>query len=286
MVALARNFLLIAFVLIAGCVQSQSPAREGAFSVRLETSSDKVFQNKETTLYVDVQNNMIQDAKNVRVDVFSAGLFERGACIPAYVTPAPTGSEYIPAGDIKQGELQIVTCKLKAKEIVQNEMETTIFAKVSFGSRLQASQIVKLISQNEFEIREKTGKIEKEPGSYTYRDDNIELDVTFSSEMPIVKKDTREFVTFKVKNIGNGFIQKLVLGTNFKFIQNPADATGKKLVDEACLAGTAELLGNEFPAITCELNLPSVNYLSNNVLIINIDYQYEVRESLPVKIIR
>jgi hypothetical protein len=279
-----KYIYLALIVFMAGCVQTPSTVAEGLL-VKVDASSKTVFQGKEINVFVDIENKMFQDAKNVRADIFENPYFRKTICSPRYTTPLGNFG-YIPVNDIDEGGLQIVTCSLRViEEIPKDQLETDISAGVTFDSRLQASQVVKLISQEEFDVRQKTKELAQDPKTYTYKDSNVELAIEFSSQPPLVSGSNREFVKFKIRNIGNGFIKGLDLEKDFRFVQNP-EINGNKIVDGSCLSGKIEPIKNEFPSITCELNMPDINYLSNSILIINIDYQYEVRNKISVKILR
>ena len=149
------------------------------------------------------------------------------------------------------------------------------------------AQILKVISQDEYNLRKNTGSLVTEPKSYSYRDKNIQLDVEFSEELPIIDKGKTEYIHFTIKNIGEGFLELLEAGDIE--IKTTTDYEGLLDCD---IPARITPIGKEFPRISCGINIDIinpegyVNYLSNHLVSIDIDYDYEIRKSIPVTVIR
>ena len=263
---------LIILVLISGCVDINDfenifseevvefTGKDEGVLIELKPSSDNIFSGETFDLYIDIRNNMTNDINNVNIKIFGSDLFTTNCKL-----------DKIP--NLKTGVLETKTCNFNVEEITTKEVIKDIHTKINFSTTLSVSQSMNFITQEEFKKR--TNKLTY-PKSYTYNDGNIELNVEFSSEPPFIDTD-ENYATFKIKNIGEGFVNKLNKVSAIKYF-------------DGCNfdpLSTYHPLKKEFPSVTCKIVNPNnINYLSNDVVIINIDYEYELRESLPIKIIR
>jgi len=184
--------------------------------------------------------------------------------------------------DMDVGDVQTLECQLKAKLVPYTPYQTKVSARVRYETNLSVVQTIDMMTESWYQSHELAGTLQRRPKSYSYNDKNLQLDLEFSDEMPIIKRSGKEsFVTFKLRNIGNGFIFG-IRSADLKIIQNQE-------ILKSCKIDSCGLIpiGKDFPAFTCELSFPeNINYLNNYIIIINIKYAYEVREEIPIEIIR
>ena len=137
--------------------------------------------------------------------------------------------------------------------------------------------IIEMITEDEYNIRERTGKLVKKPKTYSYKDNNLELQIDFSDRLPIVATGEKKYMYLTIRNIGDGFVSDIT-GDDIEIRQD------EDVVN--CVEQDIVPIGKEFPRVACELNMPDINYIGNYAVIIDIDYTYENREDLPITIIR
>jgi hypothetical protein len=230
---------------------------------------DSVFAGSETNVYFEVNNNDVKSIKNVYMDIFETGPFTKASdCIKT-------------VSEIKKGSFDSLECRLRAPSAIPNSpLTTTLVSRVRFASNLNKTQLVEMITEDEYNILKSTDKLIKKPKTYSYKDNNIELQIDFSDELPIVARGEKKYMYLTVRNIGNGFVSNL--DVDDISVTEPEE---KNVVN--CIKQKLSPIGKEFPRIACELNLPEgVDYLNNHVIILNIDYNYDLRTELPIDIIR
>lgn len=259
-----KIFLLILIILfLSGCIEQDQTK---GLDIKMMADSDSVFAGSEIKLYLDVNNNDVKTIKNVYMNIFEIGPFTKVSACRKTVS------------EIKPGSFTSLECKLRAPSTIPiSPLTTNFIARVKFDSKLSAVQIVEMITEDEYNIRERTGKLVKMSKTYSYRDKNLELQIDFSDELPIVVRGEK-YMYLTIRNIGNGFVSDLK--------ENDITIDEEKNVVN-CVKQRISPIEKEFPRIACELNLPEdINYLSNYLIIININYNYELRGELPIDIIR
>jgi len=260
-----RIIILALMIALAGCVE-QEVAESDIVSV--EASPEKVFAGGETILYIDVENKDTKPMGNINIDVFDKGAFSEIEC----------DQESMHLDELDPDGLYTTQCKLKAPDSVPQQLvNTKVQTRVNYDAKLSIKQLLRLISPENYELMMNTGELEQGPSTYVYRDKNIELQADFSKNMPIIDRGIKEYVYFTIRNIGGGYLDKLEKGD--------VTISGDKVrCDEI---GELSPINNQFPRITCELNLDGdTNYLSSHLIDININYNYEVRKTLYVGIER
>ncbi|MBI2076099.1 MAG: hypothetical protein HYT72_02520 [Candidatus Aenigmarchaeota archaeon] len=258
-------FLVVVFAV--GCVNTAPIITKGVL-VKLDANPQEIFTGAKTTLSIDIDNKDVKTIRDVNVDVFETGLLRKSAQCSKSIA------------EMKPNAFDSFFCSLQAPgEIGAQKVATTVFARAGFTTSLTATQLVKIISQNEYDLRKKTGKFVTEPLSYAYRDNNLELLVEFSDNLPLIDSaGKKSYVSFTIRNIGNGFIEKISKG-EIK-ITSPGLISCPDIRDMF-------ISGTQFPKFTCELTLPGdITFLSDRTINIDIAYNYEVRNSIDVEIKR
>ncbi len=249
-----KHLILILVATIAGCA-SFTAFTEG-LDIRIETSPDKLFPGGEIVLFSDVENTDDKTYKNILIDVFDKGQLS-GDCKKA-------------AGEMKPESIESLECKLNVPDDIVSSQN--IWTKVAFDGNLLASLQTEIISQDEYDLRLKTGNFQRQAKTYTFSDKNIQLTVDFDEAPPIVP-GTRHFAKLKINNIGNGLVQSI------------KSRAVKVDSDILSCPSTGEIFptGREFPTIACEINVPpDINYLSQHLTNIDIEYSYDVRERISI----
>ena len=258
----ALLFLLVVF--LSGCVEESILTK--SLGMTLTADSDHVFAGSEISVYLDIINNDASTLRSVDMAIFEAGPLEGVSECTKTVA------------ELEKDEFQAMTCALTAPTtIAAPELTTTVTGSVKFESTLSVVQLIEMITEDAYLTRELTNDIVKKPKSYSYKDSNMEMLIEFSEELPIVVRESDRYMYISIKNIGDGFVSEI-----------PAEAI--TITDDQnilnCNIGDMSPVGKDFPRIACELNTPSVSYLINYLIIIEIDYSYEKRLDLPIKIIR
>jgi len=257
-------FLVLIILFLSGCIE-QDQAQ--SLDIKMMADSDTVFTGSETKVYLDVNNNDVRSIKDVYMDIFETGSFTKVSDCEKEVDK------------IEPVSFDSLECVLRAPETIPTSpMTTTINARVQFDSKLSAVQVIEMITEDEYNIRERTGKLVKKPKTYSYKDNNLELQIDFSNRLPIVARGEKKYMYLTIRNIGNGFVSDIKEGDIE--IRQDGDVVN-------CVEQDIAPIGKEFPRIACELNMPEdINYLNNYVVILDIDYHYELREELLIDIIR
>lgn len=261
-----NKLLLVVFLLTlaSGCTIITQPA-QGGLKIELSASPPQVFAGKEAVLYTDVQNND-KTAHNINYDVFDKGrLSSDTACLENNVR-------------IEKGNLKSFRCILRAPRadlLPENRIDNDVWARIDYDSTLSAMQMVKVISQQEYELRQRSGKLVKEPASYSFMNKDTELLVEFSSELPLVS-GRKDYIYFTIKNTGSGFIGSI----------NMQIQDDNNILDSSCRNRQIIMAGKASNRIACELATSQINNYLSNPITINIDYNYEVRNKITIPIIK
>ncbi|MFH0832709.1 MAG: hypothetical protein V1900_03260 [Candidatus Aenigmatarchaeota archaeon] len=254
--------LLILAVLVAGCTQK---AADGELIIKItDVNPEKIFTGGKTIVTMDVENNGNRTIRNVFIDFFETGFLMKGVCSKNIAELSPGGYDTL-------------SCELTAPfAIPSDKIINTVEARARYQARLSMAKPITMVSREEYDLQSKTGKLKLEPRTYSFKDDNIELQVEFSKELPLVE-GRKEYAYFTVINIGSGFINSI----------RPNDMIIESNIISCPPRVAISPIGKTFPRIACEIFVPeNINYLSEDMLIININYNYEVRDKTDVEVIR
>lgn len=258
-------------IFISGCV-TQPPVTEKGLLLKMDANPREVFGEGITTISVDVENQDTKTLKGVNVDIFEIGSLD-------FVDTNKCKKDF---GNLDVKDFKTFACNLKAKK-VERAIDNTVWARAEYKSTLSAAQVFDIISPAELETRKKTGKSVEAQKTFSFKDNNLELIMELSNA-PLVDKAGREFVSFKIKNIGNGFIEKLST-RDIKIGSSEKNPTTQKDIIE-CLSNDIYIIGREFPRFSCAINLRGdISFLPVR-LKIDINYNYEIRNSVDVRILK
>jgi hypothetical protein len=273
---------LILLVFLAGCIDSQ--VNGGGLFMKLQPDPQQIFSGGVTRINIDMENNNPREITDVVVDVFDTGRLLR----LDDSTSICYDDQPIAIGDMQPNSFRSYYCTLIANKIEEPMITTEINTKISYKTDFPVVQVVGLISENEYLNRR--GQLDTMPQSYSYQDANVQLAVDFSEQLPIIIRPGKDyFVYFTIRNVGNGFINKLKAGD---FVIRPVRSDGPQIVD--CSNSGIESsnwyldpVGKEFPKIACRIVLPQgVAVVENYGLLVDLIYTYEVRGTTTVDIIR
>lgn len=291
-----RHILLVALVFSLGCVGAQ---QNNGLVITMSPDPPVVFQKGVAKVHVDVANTDTKTLENIRAEIFSPGILSYAnekACKEAGgLAAGPAGSQPL----LRPQEFMTFSCDFIAPQINQDRVSTRLDARVNFMATFSAVQQLGLITEQEFSNRLGSTGVRTMPQSYTYRDRNIELHVEFSDKLPVViKKGRQAFVTFAIRNIGDGFVQPIG-PQDVKIIQkaslegNVPEGRVLQSVGKGGVPGPCELehpispIGREFQPFSCLIDMPdNVAILANYNFIVSIRYSYEVRASAALDILR
>lgn len=295
-----------------GAFQQKTVHPAEGLQVSLDTQPNPVFAGSSAKIYFDAQNKDVSPIRNIFLEVFDTGNIvreERCSFDSQILLP---------------DQIVSLTCSVRApKEIIKKTQTETINARARFRSVLSAAQSLDVLSEERYKQELLAGNIRPKPRTYSYRDKNVELLVEFSEDMPIVfRKDKQYFVYFTIKNIGNGFMDKITFGENFLLIeqrnlqfsgfkdvksvdlfltfleklineikQKPQQEKEQIFCDEKnylCCRDfkTIYPIGRTFPRIACELRLPQTEQLVDYQILIPLIYDYEVRTTTQLRVVR
>jgi len=263
-----KYIFLLSIIFISACISPPVPTEQG-LTIKMDANPQQVFSEGTTTISIDAENHDVKTLRGVNVDIFEIGSFDfvdKTTCTKTF-------------GDLDQKDFKTFACNLKAKKVERNT-DNTVWARARYKSSLAAVQTFDIISQTESEIRKKTGKFQEGQKSFSFKDNNLELIMELSNAPLVDLSGKKEFVTFTIKNIGNGFIEKLST-SDIKITSSKEGLLG------SCPTGDIFIVGREFPRFSCALNLKGdvVSFITAQISI-NINYDYEIRSSVDVRIIK
>lgn len=279
--------LLLIIVLSLGCTQPNSVG--GSVFLHLSADSSTVFSGNSVGINVDMENKNPRSVNSVVVNVFDAGLMNivGGQCVKSFPLVLPN-------------EFKSFSCLLNApgkEKLLNDKTSTEVNAKVEYTTDLSFVQLVEMVSEEEYKRKSDTGDLVLKPSHYSYNDDNVNIDLDFSSEMPIMIKDASQpqyayqdyYVYFTVKNIGNGFMDDI---QKSDFSAKPVAPLGVQSAEIVNCEKAKESLplkvqGKTFPKFACKLSLPAgTKSIENYGMQVTLKYRYEVREKTNIVIIR
>lgn len=258
-------FFLLAVVFATGCVNTPALTSKSV-SISMDANPDVVFSGGTTTVTMDIENKEAKALKSVNADIFETGMFDYAdrACRKEF-------------GDMEPGDFKTLVCNLKARK-TEDATDNTIWARVKFSSTLFAVQTFDILSQSEHESRKRTGKADEGQKSFTFRDSNLELVMELGNAPLIDGTGKKEFVSFSIRNIGSGFIEKLDKSSIRITLKNAAIK---------CPQQDIYIIGREFPRFTCQIDLRgTVTGFITAELSSEITYSYETRISTSVRTLK
>ncbi|MFH1631287.1 MAG: hypothetical protein ABIA21_03665 [Candidatus Aenigmatarchaeota archaeon] len=264
--------LLATVVVSSGCI-NQVAVSSGGLDVRTSFDPQKIFSSASATFYVDIENADRFDYNDVDVNVFNTGILEMDDC-----------SEYFDV--IKPGEIKHLACTVTAppaEELVQTTQTETVTTKVRFSKTITGIHNIEMITEDEYTRQSQTGKYYTRASQQSFFDSYLRTDLTFSGDFPLIDRPgTKTFMYIDITDVGSGIPDDLSEDDiEILEVQN------KGIFD----CDTPEVLTqikNKFePKISCTLTLPSdINYINDYTTIINIDYNYELRKTSTITIVR
>jgi hypothetical protein len=299
--------LLLLFLLIftAGCVSlpgifGATQQIGGGLFVTMRPDPQTVFAGGDVRVDIDVDNHNPRSISDVFINLFDPGYLQlKGRLDGSTIVPADATNSlcnrYLPA--MRPGSFASLTCALGARGIQQDYLETTASASVAYTTDLSFLQIIDIMSEDEYTRRLEQGQLVTKPKSYSYQDKNVRIDVEFSESLPMVVRNRQYYMYITVNNIGNGFINDIHAGQLLAApagVQATVDGILQTLPQG--IVNCADLddpnwsihpSGNTFPRIACEVKMPEgVRVIENYGLLVTLSYNYEVRGSAEVRILR
>ena len=206
-----KYIILLALLIAAsGCVSQN--ARNSGLVVTLSADPPGIFQNQQTTLFVDIDNTDEKTLNNVVFELFDTGIMDVVDTAQNQVDKTKNCIQRdcrISCAKFSPKEFQTFSCKLKAPEVMESTT-STVNAKTTFSSELDVVQLIEMISRQEYERRQASGTFSTLPRKYTYSDRNIALDMEFSEDLPVIERsEKRYFIHLTIINIGDGFVGDL-----------------------------------------------------------------------------
>jgi len=275
-------FLLVLLVVASGCINQTVVGSGIAINSYIYPSS--IYPDSETTLSIDTQNTDIS-AVDVNVDVFDSGILvlPDAGCTAQY-------EKFLPK------EIKTLTCKLTSPprdRMTQQSTPVNIQYKVTLNKLFSAPISFYAMSYDEYSKEQQAGTLVIAPRTYTFSDPNMMIDITFTKDPPFIARESEKVLMYiNIQSLGSGFL-KDIDANNFMIEDNEhiLDCDFGRTWLERSNPGTtiAKLtaIKGKFPPITCELNLDDQeNYIRNFIIIIKYNYDYEIRGSVPVTIIK
>ncbi|MEM7816329.1 MAG: hypothetical protein QXZ20_00275 [Candidatus Aenigmatarchaeota archaeon] len=251
-------------ILFSDCVKNDISKSHG-LEINLDFP-ENVRNKQEFSVFLELSNKGKQDYK-ISVDFFDVGLFKKK-------------SECKKEFDLKSGFDQFIECKLvfESEKELKKSIEETIHSLIRYNTQFYMVKELVALTQDEYENRRITRRLEELPKVFV--ENNGDLEVTLElSENPIVARDIESYLYIKIKNIGNGFANDLKKGDiEINIIPNipiTCDIDEKISIEKG--AGI----------IPCKIEVKSLkeSYL-NIYIIINIKYEYEIKKSAKIRILK
>ncbi|MBI5347473.1 MAG: hypothetical protein HZB66_02590 [Candidatus Aenigmarchaeota archaeon] len=181
---------------------------------------------------------------------------------------------------------ETLECKVTAPaaaDILKPDVWTDVNVRMRYSDDLNAVLKIDVMSPEEYRRSEMKGTLVKGLKKYSFNNRDIQLDVEFTDELPLVARDKDTYVHFTISDIGNGMVYPLKLYEDFAIDQMP------EIIDEeSCSLNRVTVPdGKQFPKITCKLKVDkNIIYLRTHVVNINVKYAYEMRKSVSVRVVR
>jgi hypothetical protein len=264
-----RYFIIIFLVASAGCVTLAGSGLKTSMSA----DPQSIFASGETRLYVDLQNIDDYQYYNINANIFDPGLLkikEGSKC----AATAPV---------LRPNETLSFECILKAPSITY-PAKTDVNMKAAFQGVLSSPAKFTFMSEKWYNLERAAGRASRNYQTYTFRDRNVELDVSFNDQLPfVIATDKKYYIYFTIRNIGDGFITSI---PEQDFVELPkTGSTDKKKVIE-CNAMELLPVGKAVPKIACVITPDATDTIKDYTFIINIKYNYEVRDKISINVIK
>lgn len=189
--------ILFLVTLVTGCV-NQQPEEEVKQGLELSADPDPqaIFEGSSSSLHFDLKNNADKDYYGTTIDLFNTGIMEtEGQCLHSF-------------GLLRPGERKSHTCKVGVGKT--NKQSNKLDYRAKFRTYVTATPTLKLLSEDEYQKRKTTGKLEEPGRSFSFEDENLRISVEFSEDLPIIDEEERmEYMHIDIENIGNGFVDPL-----------------------------------------------------------------------------
>ncbi len=241
--------MICSIIIISLCVESKS-------YYGLEISIDaptEVLKNQEFTVFLDLKNNGTK-SYDIEAEFFDVGLFtKKGECKKKF--------------ELKPRFEQSLECKLIYEKELEKEMLQTIYASVIYSSEFSMVKEIVLMTQEEYEGRRITKRLEGLPRTFVENNNDLEVLLELS-ENPIIVREANQYLYLTIRNVGNGIV-KDIENLEIKILPNipiECDIPEKMYV---------ERYGER---IACKINAKNIekSYL-NAYVIINIKYKYQLK---------
>jgi len=270
-----RIFLILLFsllVLSSGCVKHNGSVRpESPVNFSID-APDKVFAGHIFTVYVDVDNRANDTLYNVSMDLFDVDGFNKISC-------AGTRTKV----NLGPGEIRSINCKLNFSNSVDASTKRTIHAHVTYRRYMNAIAQLVVMTPEEYEIRRRTHGLGSIPQTFVESNGDLEVSISFMENPFVPRNDKKDYMYIKIRNVGGGIIEKIRNeSVKIKLIVGGQDYT---VYD--CVKNDLYIQGSSFPQISCAIDalpeLQNKNYL-NVFVIVNLEYEYELRRSAQIQV--
>jgi hypothetical protein len=268
--------LLLSVVLVAGCV-GQTPGAGTVSDLAMTAVADppQIRPNEQTQLFIDIENKGQQDIKNVAVDVFDTG--------PLVVTAPRPGSCIASIAEMRPAQVGSVECKLavaQPERLIQPITSANVAFRATFQKNISGTFIVDMLSLDELRRLERIGTLEPKQQSMTFGDSQLQATLQFSKAPPFVVGDV-VIAQLSVSNVGPGFIGTLD-PRRFSIIQS--DQSRKTF--DCAFSSVLYSYNGVFPPITCIFTAPPVQTAGTYPITLAINYDYELRQSVSITILK
>src|SRR3989344_439390 len=269
-----KNIIILALAIasvlaLSGC----SAVKSDGLSIRLSADPSPVFSGSSTVVSIDVDNRNDKSINDVVVKLFDTGVLRGQTCGAVFPRLLPQ-------------EFQTISCRLDAP-LVNDSIGTEINVIASFASTFSASQTFEVLSESEYNRRRSVGFMQA-PKTYTYGDRYVRLDVEFSEAPPLViAPDKKYFVYLTITNVGDGFLKDIVFG-ELRLDVNELETP--PMIIQCPDITVLTPAGKRFPRLACDIPAPqdyfAVRSFKTSGFIVSLDYQYELRDSLKIQVIK
>ncbi|MBI2578624.1 MAG: hypothetical protein HYW26_02845 [Candidatus Aenigmarchaeota archaeon] len=264
-----KIFFLIALAVAAlGCISFGGVTKlsSGTLVMKITADPPEVFIDGLSNVYVDVANKDVKTLESVSIDVFETGLMDRsGDCRQS-------------VSEMKPNQSFTVKCMLRARtEITSSEVSNDVHARAKFSAVLSILQPVDFISSDWYERQRLLG-LQLKPRKFAYADQNLQATVEFSDNMPFVVREGKKYYMYiTVENVGGGIMSQIE-PPKIEYVDKSAR------IARECVFEKLLIVGKKFPRIACEITPPETDTQKTVDLILNIGYNYDIRDSVVVKI--
>lgn len=178
---------------------------------------------------------------------------------------------------MKPGDIRTLECDLVLRNpgSIIRDATANIQLRTVFRKRLQLDEVLQFLSLEELRRQERIGELQRKPREMVAGDQNVQVLVSYSKPPPFVEGET-VLMQLAIRSTGAGRIYTI----------NPSDIVIGQPGDRIKCSLETPLLSDRgvFPPITCEIDSKEVATLENYPITINVYYDYEVRQNLPITI--